>query len=102
MDVSLNVDYLQGRSVCATGRLVSMTHAELADLVEACGGSYVRTPRRGSLILVVGDRGCLSEQDGTPGQVFERARRLKAFGYRIEFTPEDEFLQRLGLDQSAG
>lgn len=105
MDVSLNADYLRGRKVCATGRLVSMTHAELAKLVQTCGGTYLRTPRRGSLTLVVGDRGCLTEDDGSPGNVngriFDRARRLRAYGYPIEFLPEEDFLERLGLNQSA-
>lgn len=99
---NLNVDYVRDRKVCATGRLVSMTHAELAKTVTACGGTYIRFPSRSSIIMVVGDSGWPSEKDGSLGRVFERARKLKAYGYAIDFTPEDEFLDRLGLNQSAG
>ena len=73
MDEQLNVDYLKGRKVCATGRLVSMTHAELAKLVVACGGTYLRSPCRGSMILVVGEQSWLAER-GTAGRTFDRAR----------------------------
>ena len=97
----LNAKYVTDRKICATGRLISMTHAELAKVVCACGGNYLRFPVRGSLELVVGVHGWPSENDGSLSRVFDRARRLKALGYAIEFTSEEEFLDRLGLSQSA-
>ncbi|MGE0756676.1 MAG: tetratricopeptide repeat protein [Pirellulaceae bacterium] len=96
-----HVAWLRDRKVCATGRLVSWTHVELAKLVRAWGGTYVRTPTRGSLVLVVGDHGWPAEEDGSTSRTFARALRWKAFGYPIEFLTEDEFLERLGLTQSA-
>ena len=42
----LNCDYLKDQKVCVTGRLVSLTHAELAELVRSCGGTFIRTPKR--------------------------------------------------------
>ncbi len=98
----LNADYVKDRKVCATGRLISMTHAELAKLVCACGGTFIRFPARSGMILVVGDGGWPSEKDGSLSRVFDRARKLKAYGYPVEFTSEEDFLQRLGLTQSAG
>lgn len=99
---NLNAAYVKDRKVCATGRLVSMTHDELAKLVRGCGGDFLRSPRRSSFILVVGDGGWPSERDGSLNQVFDRARRLKAYGYSIDFIAEEDFLERLGLRQSAG
>jgi tetratricopeptide (TPR) repeat protein len=99
----LNLEYLQGRKVCATGRLVAMTHGELARLVSACGGTFIPTPRKCGFLLVVGDGGWPKDDlDDTANQVFRRARRLKACGYNIELTSEEDFLDRLGLSQSAG
>jgi tetratricopeptide (TPR) repeat protein len=94
-------DYLQDRKVCVTGRLVSMTHAEFARLVQSCGGTFVRRPTRSSVILVVGDDGWPAERDGSPSHVLVRARRLRALGYPIELVSEDDFLERLGLSQPA-
>src|SRR5262245_18534495 len=79
---------LLNRKVCVTGRLMALTHEELAQLVLACGGKFIRFPRRGSMILVVGEDGWPSEMDGSPSRIFERARRLRALGYPIEFQTE--------------
>lgn len=104
MDVGisqLNGDVLNGRKVCATGQLASMTHLQLAELVESCGGRFLRSPTRSAFWLIIGDNGWPAERDGSPTQVFERARKLRAYGYDIEFLAEDEFLQRLGLSEPA-
>lgn len=98
---SLNRDYVKDRKVCATGRLVSLTHDQLARLVEACGGTFIRYPTRSSIVLVIGDDGWPSEDDGSPSRVFKRARELRALGYPIDFVSEDDFLQRIGLTQNA-
>jgi tetratricopeptide (TPR) repeat protein len=99
---SLNCDFVRGRKVSVTGRMISMTHAELAELVTACGGSFLRYPRRCSFLLVIGQDGWPSEDDGSPSRVLARARRLRALGYAIEFLAEAEFLDRLGLSDPAG
>ena len=98
---NLHADYLRGRKVCVTGRLVSMTHADLAKVVQAGGGTFLRNPRRCGFLLVVGDNGWPSDSAGALNSIFDRARRLKVSGYAIEFVAEDDFLQRLGFDQSA-
>ena len=99
----LNVDYLRGRKVCATGRLFTLTHAELSKLVVACGGEFIQTPTRSGFILIVGEGGWPSDrQDGSVNQTFDKARRLKAYGYNITIIAEDEFLEELGLQSSAG
>ena len=88
---------LRGKRVCVTGRFVSMTHAEVGELVRACGGEFIRSLPRGSAILVVGDDGWPAGQDGVPTAVFRRARELRALGYPIEFLTETELLERVGL-----
>ena len=98
---NLNADYLKGRKVCVTGRLVSMTHADLASVVRSCGGTFLQNPRRCGFTLVVGDHGWPSDTGGSINSIFDRTRQLKAYGYPIEFISEDEFLERLGFRQYA-
>lgn len=88
---------LRGKRVCVTGRFVSMTQAEVGELVERCGGQFIRTLPRGSAVLVVGDDGWPAGRDGVPTAIFRRARQLRALGYPIEFLTETEFLERVGL-----
>jgi tetratricopeptide (TPR) repeat protein len=98
----VNTELIQGRRVCVTGRLVSMTHADLADLIKACGGKFLHHPRRCGFLLVVGDDGWPSDHAGAPTAVFYRSRQLQARGYPIEFITEEDFLERLGLTEPAG
>jgi tetratricopeptide (TPR) repeat protein len=98
---SLNGDYVKNRKVCATGRLFSMTHDDLTELVNACGGKFIRHPTRSNFILIVGDAGLPAEADGSPSRVLERAQKLRALGYAIDFVSEDGFLERLGLTEPA-
>ena len=101
----LNAEILKDRRVCVAGRLASMTHAELGQLVTACGGEFLHHPRRTGFLLVMGDAARRrSVEDGhTPslGQTLTRARRLRAYGYPVEFISEEDFLDRLGLGNSA-
>lgn len=92
---------LRDKKVCVTGRLIAMTHGELRELVESHGGEFLRSPRRCGFTLVIGDDGWPTDDDGRPTQVFNRARKLRARGYPIEFTSEDEFLSSLGLTEPA-
>lgn len=96
-----NAAYLHGRKVCATGRLLCLTHVELRTLVEASGGKFLTNPSRTGFLMVVGDGGWPAENNGQCSIAFERARKLKAYGFAIEFISEDDFLEALGLKQSA-
>lgn len=98
----LNRDLLLGRRVCATGRLYSMTHSQLAELVRDCGGVYARWPARGDNLIVIGDDGWPAEHNGSPGRVFDRALELRQQGHAVEFAAEADFLEQLGLTEPAG
>ena len=91
---------LQGRKICVTGRLVSLTHRELASVVRALGGTFLRAPRRCSFELVVGENGWPSQENGKMSAAFDRARRLQAFGYGVKFVAEFDFLNQLGFTSS--
>ena len=88
---------LRDKRVCVTGRALAMTHAEIGELVQACGGQFIRTLPRGAAMLVVGDNGWPAGEDGSPTATFRRARELRARGYPIEFLTESEFFERVGL-----
>lgn len=87
------------RKVCVTGHLICLTHGELEELVQSQGGTFLRWPRKCGFTLVIGDDGWPSQEDGSPSQIFERARKLRALGYPIEFVSEDDFLNSIGLSQ---
>jgi tetratricopeptide (TPR) repeat protein len=88
---------LAGQRVAITGRLASMTHVEMAELISACGGEYAAVPNRSTTLLVVGQDGWPLHEDGRPTQNLEKARRLRAGGGPIEMVTEGDFLDRLGL-----
>lgn len=94
-----NAEFLRNRKVCVTGRLVCLTHAELQTLVESAGGRFLPNPARTGFLMVVG--GWPSQRNGQCSAAFERARKLKAYGYAIEFISEDAFLEAIGLKESA-
>jgi tetratricopeptide (TPR) repeat protein len=83
--------------VAITGRLASMTHVEMAELISACGGEYAAAPNRSTAVLVIGQDGWPLHEDGRPTQNLEKARRLRAEGCPIELLTEGDFLDRLGL-----
>ncbi|HVX15359.1 MAG TPA: tetratricopeptide repeat protein [Pirellulales bacterium] len=89
--------WLRGKRVAVTGRLVSMTHAEFAELVAARGGEFLPLPNRGTALLVIGQDGWPLEPNGRQTVGLARARRLRALGYAIELLSEDEFYGRLNL-----
>lgn len=89
--------WLRGKRVAVTGRLVSMTHANFAELVAAQGGEFVPVPTRGTSLLVIGQDGWPLEGDGRQTVNLVRARRLRAFGYPIELLSEEGFYGRLNL-----
>lgn len=89
--------WLRGKRVAVTGRLVSMTHADFAELVAARGGEFVPLPNRGTSALVIGQEGVPLEADGRQTVSLARARKLRSFGYDIELLAEEEFYGRLEL-----
>lgn len=89
--------WLAGKTVAATGRLASMTHAELAELVAEQGGGFIALPNRRTSLLVIGQEGWPLQEDGRQTVCFRRARRLRAAGYPLELVNEEDFLGRLGL-----
>ncbi|HUY36026.1 MAG TPA: tetratricopeptide repeat protein [Pirellulales bacterium] len=90
-------DALRDMRVCVTGGLAAMTHMEFAALVGAYGGRFLHQPVKGGFLLVIGADGWPAQGDGSPSPTFERARKLRAYGYQIEFLAEDEFFDRIGL-----
>src|SRR5438874_298478 len=91
--------FLSSHKVCVTGRLASMTHAELAGLVQSAGGTYLPGPRRTGFMLVVG--ACHGGKRDCPTRSFRRASRLKVCGYPVHFLSEDEFLEKLEIKAPA-
>ena len=93
----MEVGWLRDKRVAVTGRLVSMTHADFAELVVAQGGEFVPLPTRGTNLLVIGQEGWPLEVDGRQTVSLVRARRLRALGNAIEFLTEETFYGRLEL-----
>lgn len=89
--------WLRGKRVAVTGRLVSMTHADFAELLVARGGEFVSLPNRGTSVLVIGQEGVPLGADGRQTVSLARARKLRSFGYDIELLAEEEFYGRLEL-----
>lgn len=87
---------LTSRKVCVTGQLATMTHAELATLVESSGGTFLPGPRRTSFVLVVGSTGTGPKE--CPTRSLRRARRLRTCGFPVQFLSEEEFLEQLGIN----
>lgn len=88
---------LSGRRVAITGRLASMTHREVGELIAELGGTVVQMPTRNTQFVVVGQEGLPLGNDGAPTACLVRARQLKAIGYPIEIVNEEAFLSQLGL-----
>jgi DNA-binding transcriptional MerR regulator len=57
---------LQDEVVAISGRLVSLSHADAADLISSAGGRFTRTVTRKTTMLVVGGDGLPLSADGTP------------------------------------
>ena len=92
---------LAGRKIAVTGRLVSMTHRDLARLVEELGGQFVQAPTRATNFLVVGQDGWPLDGEARPTASLTQARRLKSLGYAIEIVTEDAFFTWLGVGEGS-
>jgi tetratricopeptide (TPR) repeat protein len=92
--------WLRGKRVAVTGRLVSMTHADFAELVTERGAEFVPLPNRSTNVLVIGQDGWPLESDGQQTVSLARARRYRAYGYPLELISEDIFYSRLELPEA--
>ena len=98
---SIATGYLKNRKVCVTGRLLTLTHRELEAFIHAHGGQFLAQPIRSGFTLIVGDTGWPTINDDPVTKIFRDARKLQTTGYPIEFLTEEQFLDRLGLHDSA-
>jgi tetratricopeptide (TPR) repeat protein len=97
VNVRMANDWLRGKRVAVTGRLLSMTHACFAELIADHGGEFVPLPNRRTSLLVIGLDGWPLEPNGRQTISLERARKFRAYGYPLEFVSEEEFYDRLDL-----
>lgn len=86
---------LAGESVAFTGRLVSLTKVEAADLVIRCGGRPHRTVTHRTTMLVVGQEGWPLQSDGQLTGNLRRALTLIHDGRRMKVVTEEQWLRRL-------
>lgn len=89
---------LHNQVVAISGRMISMSHADAADLIASLGGRLARHVTRLTTILVIGEDGLPLGADGQPDVKLRRARELNDDSAAIEILPEAEFLPRLELD----
>lgn len=85
---------LHNQVVVLCGRLISMSHADAADLIASRGGRFARRVSRATTIVVVGDDGLPLGSDGTPDPRLARAQELIADDVAIEILCETDFLSR--------
>ncbi len=93
---------LQNQVVAITGRLISMSHADVADLIATLGGRYVRNVTRATTMLVVGEDGLPLASDGSPDAKLRRVDELTSKSVAIEIVNETEFLRRIHLGEVDG
>lgn len=86
---------LANQRVACTGRLASMTRAEVVSLIRSCGGQPTSNISAQTSILIVGEEGWPLKTDGRLTRKLQAARRLRNSGSRIEILREGHFLQRI-------
>lgn len=94
--------WLQGKQVCVTGRLASMTRAEATHLIETHGGAVSASVTQKTDYIIVGQDGGPLDRSGRLTAKLEQARKLHQAGQTIAILPEEELLARLGLEADAG
>lgn len=91
---------LAHESVCFTGALQRFSRPEARAEVLRNGGTFTTVPGRKTTLLVVGD---LDPSTFRPGARFsskmQKAMDANAGGQRIEILTEDDFLERLEIDE---
>ncbi|MFK7820888.1 MAG: tetratricopeptide repeat protein [Planctomycetaceae bacterium] len=83
---------LQGEVVAISGRLVSLSHADAADLISSMGGRFSRTVNRKTTMLVVGGDGLPLSPDGEADAKLRLAFELVDSGVDINVVSEADFL----------
>ena len=91
---------LQDEVVAISGRLVSLSHADAADLISSAGGRFTRTVTRKTTMLVVGGDGLPLSADGTPDGKLQSVHELIDSGTDIDVLSEAEFLVRTNQDDA--
>jgi tetratricopeptide (TPR) repeat protein len=90
---------LEGLELAIAGQLAALSPAEASELVAAAGGRLVSAPTTATAFLVVGAQGVPLSEDGGLGPELEELRSLAAAGHPIPLVSEQEFLERLGLEE---
>ena len=93
---------LKNQVIALTGRLVSMSHADAADLIVSLGGRHSRTVTRSTTMLVVGEDGLPLNADGSPDSKLRKADEIASRFSEFEIVSETEFLRRINLDDMEG
>ncbi len=93
---------LNNHVIAITGRLVSMSHADAADLIVSLGGTHSRTVTCSTSMLVVGEDGLPLNADGSPDNKLRKASEVASRFSEIEIVTESDFLRRINLDDMAG
>lgn len=83
---------LQDQVVAVTGRMVSLSHADAADMISALGGRYTRNITSVTTMLVVGEDGLPLDRYGLPESKLRHVNDLRENGCEIEILTESEFL----------
>lgn len=89
---------LHNQVVAISGRMVSLSHADAADLISALGGRFTRTVTSGTTMLIVGEDGLPVLGDGTPEAKLRRANELIDAGASLEILTESDFLAQVNHD----
>src|SRR5687767_13451809 len=92
------MDWLTGKRVAISGKLVSMTKADAVQVVVRHGGQVVPAVTHNTSILVVGQESWPLQKDGRPSKALLRAKELQQAGSPIFVLPEDDFIAKLGLN----
>src|SRR3954469_3104658 len=86
-----------GRYVALVGRFASMPRPQIGEIVQAHGGHYTTAVRRGTSLVVVGQK---DWPLGASGRLPEQLRVLRVLSARenakIPVIPEDRFLEEMG------
>jgi tetratricopeptide (TPR) repeat protein len=88
---------LAGETVTFTGRLVSLTKAQAAELVVQSGGECVPSVTKYTTLLVIGQEGWPLKRDGRLTRKLRRARALIDAGLPLKVLTEEDLLRRLNL-----
>lgn len=92
------MDWLAGKQVTCTGKLASMTRREAARIIAAHGGTWSAGVNRQTAFLIVGQEGWPLQQDGKITGKLVLAGKLRKSGLPLTILTEEEFLERLGLE----